>query len=115
MRKGTNLVLIRGAIPVIILVFVLPQVNYENMIDFVIEVAGKTLGEDRIPPIEPVMGGEDFAYFLQKVHGAFLFFGMGDGMEFQYHYPVFDPDKKALPQTTLLMTSLALDFLAIAE
>lgn len=115
MRKGTKRILILGAIPVIIFVFVLPQVNHENMIDFVIEVAGKTLGEDRIPPIEPVMGGEDFAYFLQKVPGAFLFFGMGDGMEFQHHHPVFGLDKKALPQATLLMTSLALEFLAIAE
>jgi amidohydrolase len=43
-----------------------PLVNHEDMVDFVIQVAGKTLGEARIQPIEPVMGGEDFAYFLQK-------------------------------------------------
>jgi len=88
-----------------------PLVNDEAMTDFVLEVAGKTLGEDRIKDIDPVMGGEDFAYFLQKVPGAFLFFGMGDGMEYSHHHPAFDLDEKALPQATLLMTGLALEYL----
>lgn len=88
-----------------------PLVNHEAMADFVVEVTKKTLGEERIKPIDPVMGGEDFAYFLQKVPGAFLFFGMGDGMEFPHHHPAFDLDEKALPQATLLMTSLALEYL----
>ncbi len=92
-----------------------PLVNHEAMVDFVIEVAKKTLGEDRIQTIDPVMGGEDFAYFLQKVPGAFLFFGMGDGMEFPHHHPAFDLDEKALPQATLMMTSLALEYLSTAE
>lgn len=92
-----------------------PLVNHEAMVDFVLEVTGKTLGEDRIQTIDPVMGGEDFAYFLQKVPGAFLFFGMGDGMEFSHHHPAFDLDEKALPQATLLMTSLALEYLAMKE
>lgn len=92
-----------------------PLVNDEDMVDFIIQVAKKTLGKDRVQPIEPVMGGEDFAYFLQKVPGAFLFFGMGDGMEFPHHHPAFDLDEKALPQATLLMTSLALEYLAVAE
>jgi amidohydrolase len=92
-----------------------PLVNHEDMVDFVIQVARKTLGEDRIQPIEPVMGGEDFAYFLQKVPGAFLFFGMGDGMEFPHHHPAFDLDEKSLPQGALLMASLALEYLATVE
>jgi amidohydrolase len=88
-----------------------PLVNPEEMTDFVLETTRKTLGEDKVQEIDPVMGGEDFAYFLQKVPGAFLFFGMGDGMEFPHHHPAFDLDEKALPQATLLMTSLALEFL----
>ncbi|MDH4258174.1 MAG: amidohydrolase [Candidatus Aminicenantes bacterium] len=92
-----------------------PLVNHEAMVDFVLEVTAKTLGKDRIQTIDPVMGGEDFAYFLQKVPGAFLFFGMGDGMEFPHHHPAFDLDEKALPQATLLMTSLALEYLGTAE
>jgi len=92
-----------------------PLVNDEDMADFVLEVAKSTLGEEKIKDIDPVMGGEDFAYFLQKIPGAFLFFGMGDGMEFPHHHPAFDFDEKALPQATLLMTSLALEYLQRKE
>jgi len=88
-----------------------PLINDETTADFVLEVAKKTLGEGSIKDIDPVMGGEDFAYFLQKVPGAFLFFGMGDGMEFSHHHPGFDMDEKALPQATLLMTALVLEYL----
>ncbi len=88
-----------------------PVVNDEAMVDFVEEVTGEVLGEERVKFIDPVMGGEDFAYFLQKVPGAFLFSGMGDGMEFPHHHPAFDIDEKSLPQATLLMTYLALKYL----
>lgn len=88
-----------------------PLINDESMVDFVLEIAQKVLGEDSVQTIDPVMGGEDFAYFLQKAPGTFLFFGMGDGMEFPHHHPAFDMDEKALPKATLLMTSLALEYL----
>ena len=88
-----------------------PVVNDETMADFVLEVAKQTLGEDRVVDIDPVMGGEDFAYFLEKVPGTFLFLGAGDGMDFPHHHPAFDIDEKALSQGTLLMTSLALEYL----
>jgi amidohydrolase len=88
-----------------------PVVNDEGMVKFAEQAAKETLGEDRVRFIDPVMGGEDFAYFLQKVPGAFLFFGMGDGMEFPHHHPAFDIDEKALPQATLLMARLAIKYL----
>jgi len=88
-----------------------PLVNDSLMVDFVLNVARRALGEDRIKKIDAVMGGEDFAYYLQKIPGAFLFFGAGDGMEFPHHHSSFDFDEKAMPLATLLMTSLALEFL----
>jgi len=88
-----------------------PLVNDEAMVGFVLDVARKILGEDRIAEIDPVMGGEDFAYYLQKVPGAFLFIGAGDGYDHPHHHPAFDIDEKALPQGTLLMTRLALEYL----
>ncbi len=86
-------------------------VNHGQMVDFVTDTARKVLGEDCLKPISPIMGGEDFAYYLQKVPGAFFFFGAGDGCPFPHHHPAFDIDEKALPQATLLMASLALEFL----
>jgi amidohydrolase len=88
-----------------------PLVNPPDMVDFALDVAAMILGDDRIVEIAPVMGGEDFAYFLQKIPGAFLFFGMGDGQSFPHHHPGFDMDEKALPQAALLLTALALEFL----
>lgn len=88
-----------------------PVVNDPEMADFALEVVKKTLGEDRIIPIDPVMGGEDFAYFLQQIPGTFLFFGIGDDRPYPHHHPGFDLDEKALPDATLLMTSMALEFL----
>ena len=41
---------------------------------------------------------------------AFLFFGMGDGQSLPHHHPGFDMDEKALPQATLLLTALVLEF-----
>ncbi|MBW1717767.1 MAG: amidohydrolase, partial [Deltaproteobacteria bacterium] len=84
-------------------------VNDAGMVDFVEKITAKTLGKERIRHIEPVMGGEDFAYYLKKVPGAFLFFGMGDGTQYPHHHPGFDIDEKALPEATYLMTALALE------
>ncbi|MBZ5499459.1 MAG: amidohydrolase [Acidobacteriia bacterium] len=86
-------------------------VNNAAMSDLVLEVARRTLGAGCVQEAAPVMGGEDFAYYLQQVPGAFLFFGMGDGTEFPHHHPAFDIDERALPQATLLMSSLALEYL----
>jgi len=88
-----------------------PVVNDESMVDFVAHTAQGIFGEEKVQEIDPVMGGEDFAYFLQEIPGAFLFFGMGDGMEYPHHHPAFDIDEKALPQATLLMTAVALEYL----
>lgn len=84
-------------------------VNDAGMVDFIEKITAKTLGKERIKHIEPVMGGEDFAYYLKKVPGAFLFFGMGDGTQYPHHHPGFDIDEKALPEAAYLMTALALE------
>ena len=88
-----------------------PVVNDESMVDYVAQIADKVFEKGKVQEIAPVMGGEDFAYFLEKVPGAFLFFGMGDEMEYPHHHPAFDIDEKALPQVTLLISALTLKFL----
>jgi putative Mn2+ efflux pump MntP len=72
-------------------------VNDARMVDFVAGVARRVLGEGCLQRFEPIMGGEDFAYYLQKVPGAFIFLGAGDGREFPHNHPAFDIDEKALP------------------
>jgi len=83
-------------------------VNDPAAAELALEVARDVLGPERVVDIDPVMGGEDFAYCLQRVPGAFLFYGAGDGMPHPHHHPRFDVDERALPGATLLMTALAL-------
>jgi len=86
-------------------------INDAEMVTLVKDVALKTLGKESLADFAPIMGGEDFAYYLQKIPGAFLFLGAGDGMEFPHHHPGFDIDERSLPSGTLLMTSIALEYL----
>jgi len=88
-------------------------VNDAAMVDFATGVAKRVLGEGCLYPFDPVMGGEDFAFYLQKLPGAFIFLGAGDGHEFPHHHPAFDIDERALPMGALLNTSLALEFLGV--
>ncbi len=63
-----------------------PTVNDPGMADFVAKVARQALGNQRFVPVSrPSMGGEDFAYYLQKIPGCFFLVG------------VEPPDKTAYP------------------
>ena len=48
----------------------LATVNDPEMADYVARVAKRVVGPDRYFPVpRPSMGGEDFAYYLEKVPG----------------------------------------------
>ena len=54
-----------------------PTVNDPAMADYVAKIAKQTFGPDRYYPVpRPSMGGEDFAYYLQKVPGCFFLVGV---------------------------------------
>jgi len=58
----------------------------------------------------PIMGGEDFAYYLKEVPGTFVFMGGANkkkGILSKLHTPQFNIDEKALPLGTALLYSLA--------
>lgn len=63
---------------------------------------------------DPVMIGEDFAYFLQKVPGVFLFLSNPQGQNgefYPHHHPRFDIDEKQLILGVTAFVQTALDFL----
>lgn len=58
------------------------------------------LGHYELVEREPIMGGEDFAYYLQEVPGCYFFVGTGNeekGTTYPHHHPRFDLDEDALP------------------
>jgi amidohydrolase len=67
-------------------------VNDPAMSDFVAATARQILGENRfIPVARPSMGGEDFAYYLEKVPGCFFLIGVEPpGQKF---YPPLHSDR----------------------
>ena len=65
----------------------------------------------------PSLGGEDFAYFLQKVPGCFVRFGAGhpDLPNTPAHSPHFDFDEKVLPIGSAFLAQVAFQALEQKE
>jgi amidohydrolase len=89
-----------------------PLVNDERAAAIAAEAARSLLGPERVVELtRPVMGGEDFAYYLKKVPGCFWFLNTqapGRGISFPNHNPRFDIDES-------LLCILASVNLAVAE
>jgi amidohydrolase len=63
---------------------------------------------------EPLMGGEDFTYYLKKVPGTFLRLGIRNaklGSTFPWHHSRFRVDEEAIPIGAAILAHLALEFL----
>ncbi len=88
-----------------------PLVNDAASVDLVGRVAAREFGAERIRVIAPVMGGEDFAYHLQHVPGAFVMLGAGDDRPHPHHNARFDIDETVLPDGVRLMIAVALEML----
>ena len=91
-----------------------PTVNDGEAWDFAKGVASEMLGEANTVDLEPVMGGEDFAYYTEKVKGCFVALGMRNekiDAIYNVHHPLFKMDEEALHIGTALHTSFALQSL----
>jgi hippurate hydrolase len=86
--------------------------NDANAADRALGVIGDLLGEEnRLELPSPSMGAEDFAFFLQKVPGAFIWLGVGEDVS-GLHTPTFAFDEEILPLGSALLTALALESLS---
>lgn len=78
--------------------------------------AREILGEESIVTYRGSMPGEDFAEYLKRRPGVFVFFGSGtadpDGTVWPQHSCHYDPDEHVLVRGSLLAAQYALDFLA---
>lgn len=77
-------------------------------------VAEEVVGTDKVEEMEPLMGGEDFAYYLNEIPGTFCFVGAGNelrGITAPHHHPKFDVDEEALKIGLELLVKGAVKFL----
>ena len=73
-----------------------PLVNPSSECELATGVARALLGDDGVVQLPPIMGGEDFAYFLQRIPGVFAFIGNGEDSA-SLHNAGFDFNDQALP------------------
>jgi amidohydrolase len=69
-------------------------VNHAAQTDFAIKVAQDVAGNGNVAEMPPLMGGEDFAYMLEKRPGAFIFCGNGDSAGL--HHPAYNFNDEAI-------------------
>jgi amidohydrolase len=94
-----------------------PTINDAEAAEYVATIAKKVVGSARyLPAARAVMGGEDFAFYLEKVPGAFAFVGVKPEGRDSYpslHSDQFDFTDAAFLPTIQLMTALATEFRSI--
>lgn len=92
-----------------------PIVNHPDAAQLVQEVAGEVLGPGSVEAGEPIMGGEDFSYLVQKVPGAYFRLGVRN-LAWQEprpaHSALFELDEEALPIGAALMAATAMKYLS---
>ena len=88
-----------------------PTVNDSDMWKFAKEIGIELLGNENVSDLDAVMGGEDFAYYTEKVKGCFVVLGMNNpdiDATYSVHHPMFKADEAALHVGTTLHTIFAL-------
>ncbi|MDF2721913.1 MAG: peptidase [Paenibacillus sp.] len=87
-----------------------PVINDETEANRFVQVASSLFGADRTKRCPLIMAGEDFAYYLERVPGCFMFVGAGNreqGIVAPHHHPRFDLDESAILQSATLLASMA--------
>lgn len=91
-------------------------INTDWAVDIVVDAAGNVIGTENIEwLLEPVMGGEDFAFYLEHVPGAFFLLGSGSDdadSKYSWHHPRYNVDEKALKTGACVMAGIAMHSLA---
>ncbi|WP_188455228.1 amidohydrolase [Virgibacillus oceani] len=75
-----------------------PLVNHADEAELVLEASKQIPEITKREEVLPVMGGEDFAYYMMERPGAYFFTGAKtESNPFPHHHPKFNIDERALP------------------
>ncbi|MEN6565851.1 MAG: amidohydrolase [Veillonellales bacterium] len=89
-------------------------VNQPEVAAVIAQTGREVLGESGVKEVAPVMIGEDFSCYLEKVPGAFMLLGAGNGdkgIVYPHHHPRFDIDETVLTDGVEIMARTALKLL----
>ena len=83
-------------------------INHKREAELSAEVGRGVFGpENVITEIFPNTGGEDFAFFLQAVPGAYIWVGQGREGGFPIHHTCYDFDDRIIPNGAGLLAAIA--------
>ncbi|MFD1931519.1 MULTISPECIES: M20 family metallopeptidase [Nonomuraea] len=87
-----------------------PVVNDEESVQMLAEAAERALGTGAVVPTQQSLGGEDFAWYLESIPGAFARLGTRSpgGLEYDIHQGTFDVDESAIGSGVRFMAATAL-------
>ncbi|HYX81849.1 MAG TPA: amidohydrolase, partial [Gemmatimonadales bacterium] len=90
-----------------------PLINDEALSALMRDVAADLLGSDSVRQGVRTMGGEDMAFFLERVPGCFAFVGSAPKTQraSPHHSPTFDIDEDSLVIGAELLTQTAITYL----
>lgn len=87
--------------------------NTDWATDTVIDTASQLLGSDNVKVLdEPIMAGEDFAFYQQEFPGVFFFLGSGreeTGSNYTWHHPKYNIDEDCFTTGAALMALLVFE------
>ena len=90
-------------------------INHPKATDLARRSIAKLFGKEAIFELKrPMMGGEDFAYYLQKIPGSFLRLGIRNPKKdaiYPWHHPKFTVDEDAIKIGSAVLAGIAFDFL----
>lgn len=90
--------------------------NKEFTVEFR-KIAVEIVGEENVKEIpQPTMGGEDFAFYLEKVPGTFFYLpgcNSEKGQIYPHHHPKFDIDEDVLGLGSTLFSAKAINWLKV--
>ncbi|HWL13106.1 MAG TPA: M20 family metallopeptidase [Ureibacillus sp.] len=91
-------------------------INHKEETEFVAEIAKKIPGVTAVNETAPIMGGEDYSYYLQKVKGTFFFTGARNPeweAAYPHHHPKFDIDERALVIAAKILGQATLEYMQV--
>ena len=93
-----------------------PVINDDGMATLAAKAAKEVLGEDNVITElkAPNMGGEDFAYYLEQLPGAFMFLSSSNpakGTDIAHHNPKFNVDEDVFWEGSAVFVKIVEEFL----
>ncbi|MFT8319652.1 MAG: amidohydrolase [Bacillus sp. (in: firmicutes)] len=88
--------------------------NHETEIAVFEEAVANTLKKEMLIQSTPIMGAEDFSYYLLEKPGMFFHTGAKvSGTAYPHHHPMFDFDEKAMVYTGKAFLSIVYHYVAL--